>query len=437
MLGCAGLREVPGIAVLDCACAVQDDCRLAILIEPANTFRKDYIATLDGLRACAVLLVLWQHIPNLALPLAIHNLNVWLFGPSTISTWPLQIDWLRDHVFAAGYLGGDVFFVLSGFLITRILLVDRANAVPLGHFLVRRMLRIFPIYYLTLFAVWWVAPRAELPWCAFYLSNFYYLFHAGGVMQHSWSLAVEEHFYLLWPLLVYSARAATIRRLAAWGLVPGALLCATVLAICWREDLRFVLQASQYGTMFRTASLALGALLAFSERWLRQHATRTLGLACAMLVVGTTLRFCLPTTVVGSWIAVLRLISFAFTSTSLVMACIALNQGNSMLAKWLRSVPMRFVGRISYGLYLYHNVVYHWVGLYEPAGDLQQLAVGRLLGTAVGLTFVVATISFYVIEQPCLRWSSRFRRAPGTVLPFSRPSASLQSSIQSAARRSS
>jgi peptidoglycan/LPS O-acetylase OafA/YrhL len=400
-----------GSEMLDCCAAVLDDSGLAIVTETANSYRKDYIATLDGLRASAVLLVLWQHIPNLALPLVAHNCNVWLFGPEAAGTWPLQIDWLRDHVFAAGYLGVDVFFVLSGFLITRILLVDRAQQVPLGHFLMRRVLRIFPIYYLTLAVVWWVAPHAELKWCAFYLSNFYYLFHSGGVMQHSWSLAVEEHFYLLWPLLVYSVSAGTSRRIAAWVLVPGAVLSAVGLAFYWRHDLRFVLQASQYGTMFRMASLSLGALLAFSENWLRHRATRTLGLACAMLAAGTTLRFWLTTEVVGTWIAPLRILSFGFTSTSLVMACIALNQGNSILAKWLRSAPMRFIGRISYGLYLYHNVVYHWIGLYEPAVDLQQLPVAGLLASAVAVTFLVATLSYYGIERPCLRWANRFRRA--------------------------
>jgi peptidoglycan/LPS O-acetylase OafA/YrhL len=373
-------------------------------------YRKDYLATLDGLRACAVLLVLWQHIPNFALPLAVHNWCTTLFGDTFTGTWPLQIDWLRDHVFAAGYLGVDVFFVLSGFLITRILLVDKGRGVPLGHFLVRRMLRIFPIYYLTLVVVWFVEPHPELPWCAFYLSNFYYMTNGGSVMQHSWSLAVEEHFYLLWPIVVYACSSTASRRIAAWGLVPLAMVCAGGLAIGWSDDLRFVGKASQFGTMFRVAPLACGALLAYGETWLRTSPMRTLWLGLTLVLVGTVLRLVCTAELVGSGFAVTRLVSFALASPGLVMACIAASERRGVVGWWLRSPPMRFIGRISYGLYLYHNVVYHWTGLYASPGDLQTLPVTQMIATAVGVTFVLATVSFYVIERPCLKFAARFRR---------------------------
>ena len=372
-------------------------------------FRKDHIGTLDGLRAVAVLLVLWQHIPQFALPLAIENVRRAVFGDALAGDWPLRIDWLRDEVFAAGYLGVDVFFVLSGFLITRILLVDRAGGVPLLHFLMRRLLRIFPIYYLTLLAVWLVRPHAELPWCALYLSNFYYLVAPGGVMQHSWSLAVEEHFYLVWPLLVYSLSRAASRRLAALVLVPGAIASTVVLAIVWRDDLAFVMQASQYGTMFRVSSLASGALLAYHEASLRGGRGRSLWLAGGMLVVASGLRIVLPHLDLGTGVAVARQFTFGLTSVGLVIACIAGRDGNGPIARCLRSAPLRFVGRISYGLYLYHFVVYHWLGVYAPAGDLQQLPVGSLLAGAVGATFAIATLSYYLIERPCLRFAARFR----------------------------
>ena len=378
----------------------------------APRFQKDYIATLDGLRAIAVLLVLWQHIPKFALPLAIHNVCTWMFGEDLSRTWPLEIDWVRNKVFAAGYLGVDMFFVLSGFLITRILLVDKGRGVPLGHFLLRRVLRIFPIYYLTILVVALVSPHDELLWCAFYLSNFYYLFEPGGVMQHSWSLAVEEHFYLLWPLIVYSCSAAMSRRVAALGVIPLAIVSAAVLASVWHDDLRFVMKASQYGTMFRGAALSCGALLAFCERSLRDRPGRTLLLAAIMLTAGTTLRLMLQAQTIGTWVAVVRLFSFGLTSTSLVMACIAANEGNGLGARCLRSSPMRFIGRISYGLYLYHFVIYHWTGLLGGSpGDLRELPVTMLITRAVGVTFLVATVSYYVIERPCLKLAGRFRRS--------------------------
>jgi len=374
-------------------------------------FQKDYIATLDGLRAFAVLLVLWQHIPRFSLPLAVHNIWSAMFGEDLTRTWPLEIDWLRDKVFAAGYLGVDVFFVLSGFLITRILLVDKGRGVPLGHFLVRRFLRIFPIYYLTLLVVWLVEPHAELLWCALYLSNFYYLVGPGSVMQHSWSLAVEEHFYLLWPLVVYACSTAVSRRVAMWGLIPLGIVSAAVLASVWHEDLRFVVKASQYGTMFRAAALACGALLAYCERALRDRPGRTMVIAAVMLAAGTALRMVWTFESMGPWFAVVRLFSFGLTSTSLVMACIAANEGNGVGARLMRSSPLRFIGRISYGIYLYHFVIYHWTGLTGgEVVDLRQLPVIWMITRAVGLTFLVATVSYYVIERPCLKLASRFRR---------------------------
>lgn len=375
-------------------------------------FQKDYIATLDGLRAFAVLFVLWQHIPRYALPLAVNNIWSSVFGQDLTRTWPLELDWLRDKFFGAGYLGVDVFFVLSGFLITRILLVDKGRGVPLGHFLVRRFLRIFPIYYLTLLVVWLVQPHPELAWCAFYLSNFYYLNNAGSVLQHSWSLAVEEHFYLLWPLVVYGSSMFVSRRVAMWGLIPLGIVSSAFVAHVWHDELRFVIKTTQYGTMFRAKALACGALLAYYERGLRARPGRTLGIAAAMVAAGTLLRALWSFETMGTWFAVLRQFRFGLTSTGIVMACIAANERGGVVAWFLRSAPLRFIGRISYGVYLYHFVVYYWTGLVDDQPkDLVQLPVVWMITRAVGLTFVIATVSYYVIERPCLKLAGRFRRS--------------------------
>lgn len=377
---------------------------------PAPRFQKDYIATLDGLRAFAVLLVLWQHIPKFAAPIAANNVWSSLFGADPTRTWPLELDWLRDRVFAAGYLGVDVFFVLSGFLITRILLVDKGKGAPLSHFLVRRFLRIFPIYYLTIAVVWIVDPHPELAWCAVYLSNFYYFGNAGSVLQHSWSLAVEEHFYLLWPIVVYACSTAGSRRVAAWVLIPLGIGSAAVLSALWHDDLRYVIRVSQLGTMFRASALACGALLAFGERSLRDRPGRTVLLALMMLAAGSVVRTVWSFENAGAWFSVLRLAGFGLTSTSLVMLCIAANERPGFGGRLLRSAPLRFVGRISYGVYLYHLVVYHWTGLQGPTpAELMQLPVGWLIARAVGITLLLATVSYFVIERPCLKLAARFR----------------------------
>jgi peptidoglycan/LPS O-acetylase OafA/YrhL len=376
---------------------------------PAQTYQKDYIATLDGLRGVAVLLVLWQHIPAFALPKAIDHWRQTMFGDWLSGYWPLWIDWLRDDVFEAGYLGVDLFFVLSGFLITRILLVDKVRGVLLRYFLARRFLRIFPIYYLTLFVVWIVEPAPELFWCAVYLSNFYYLFGPGGVMQHSWSLAIEEHFYLLWPLVVYSYSKTVSRRCAAWLIVPGALISTTVLAIGWHDNPPFVMKASQYGTMFRMAALALGALIAYFEVPVRSCPRRTVAWALIMVASGQALRCLLPPEFAGSFASVVRLVSYGLISPGLVMACIACNASSGLFGRALRSGLMRFFGRISYGLYLYHFVVYHWVGLCDDPMQQSASSIGVAIGVGVGATVVLAVVSYYVIERPCLRLAGRFR----------------------------
>ena len=145
-----------------------------------------HLPSLDGLRAIAVLLVLWQHVP-------LHTEGYPL--------WLEQARWLVNP----GNLGVELFFALSGFLITRILLAEQRAGHQVRWFLLRRMLRIFPIYYLLLMVMAFWRPADELAWCALYVSNFADVFApAAGPkpLGHTWSLCVEEHFYLLWPLAV-------------------------------------------------------------------------------------------------------------------------------------------------------------------------------------------------------------------------------------------
>jgi peptidoglycan/LPS O-acetylase OafA/YrhL len=177
-----------------------------------------HIPALDGLRGIAVLLVLWAHVPTGSLG-------------TTLETAKLFVK--------PGYLGVDVFFVLSGFLITRILLADREAGVPLSWFWARRFLRIFPIYYLLLAVLWFVERGPEWPWCAGYVSNFYFIFHGdhaseSSSLRHTWSLAIEEHYYLVWPLVVYALRG---RRKLALGAIPLlALALASALVALYLDE---------------------------------------------------------------------------------------------------------------------------------------------------------------------------------------------------------
>src|SRR5262249_43976988 len=156
------------------------------------------LRSLDGLRGIAVILVLWAHLSE-------ENTVGW---GATIKHW-----------LSPGLVGVDIFFVLSGFLITRILIADKARGMPLKNFLIRRFLRIFPIYYLTILLVFLYAPGRYILYCAGYLGNFYFAYHPAHLpLHHTWSLAVEEHFYLLWPFAVYRLSLPAARRATLFGI---------------------------------------------------------------------------------------------------------------------------------------------------------------------------------------------------------------------------
>ncbi len=350
---------------------------------------KDRIPTLDGLRGLAVLLVLWAHLP------------VDLFGPAG-----------RALYFAVqpGYLGVDLFFVLSGFLITRILLADRARGRPLRHFLVRRFARIFPIYYLLILAMWLLDPGSHLAWCAGYLSNFYYAVQrAPSPMEHTWSLAVEEHFYLVWPLAVTWLPVATSRRVALLGILPLAvgLALATAALEPWlpaqADSLIYRI------TWYRILSLGLGALFAFGERELRADPARLWWTAARFLVPALLV---LPTALLVDhrFVGPIMLVGFSLLSSALFLAGLAAHGTGGLPARLLTLPPLRFAGRISYGVYLYHLPILYAFGVQGSApGHPPDLGA---IGSALLASLLVATASFYAIERPLLRLTEAGRRAP-------------------------
>jgi peptidoglycan/LPS O-acetylase OafA/YrhL len=348
--------------------------------------RRDHLVELDGLRGIAVLLVLWTHLEAL-----------------TAHT-PLRF---VDHVLKPGYFGVDIFFVLSGFLITRILLSNKAQDRPIWHFLVRRFLRIFPIYYLTLAVVGLARPGRYLWWYTLYLSNFYLPFtHPTPPMEHTWSLAVEEQFYLLWPWLVYGLPVQKSRAVALWGILPLAVACAVV-----------VLAAKQYlpawhdlparkliymGSMFRAGSLGLGAVFAFHENWLRENAARVRTVSAALFIVALVIRLT-GDLVLQPWGPLANLVGFSALCGAILVAVIGLHGAAVWPARVLRGPVLTFVGRISYGLYLYHFPIYGLFGLlrHQPVNV-------ETAAAAVAVSFVVASLSFYLLEQPILRLKERF-----------------------------
>lgn len=373
--------------------------------------RRPYLPALDGLRALAVLLVLWTHVPR------------------DMPGYPTWLSWLASGI-EPGYLGVDLFFVLSGFLITRILLVERDAGRPLRWFLLRRALRIFPIYYLLLLALAVLRPGPELPWCALYLGNFWLStspLHTP--LRHTWSLCVEEHFYLLWPLLLLVVPRSRLPVVLLAVVLPGAVLAAVTTCAWWPSE--YLPSVLQYGSQYRCLSLAAGGLLALFEvrraaeppavvpgpfvsaasGRVRLAVVAALLLAAAFVVSETHLGILLPTgyaPFAGRYAPVLppqylpaaKLVAFTLACTALLLLT-ADARPDRWPGRLLASAPMRGIGRISYGLYLYHYPIYF--ALLGPAPAASQVAV------AVTASFAVATLSYLLLERPILNYAARFR----------------------------
>lgn len=348
-----------------------------------------YAPQLDGLRAVAVAAVAWS-----------HWLPQWQFGVP----------------FGAGV---HLFFVLSGFLITRILLGLRAapdRGAAIGRFYLRRVLRLCPAFFLVLgLAVWTDVPlaRATWPWHAAYLSNVYI---AGvgqwqGHLSHFWSLAVEEQFYLVWPWLIVVVPPRWL------GPLIGAAVLAGPLAR-WGASLAGLGEAFWALVPGGSAdSLALGAWLALDPWRARVAATPVLArsrLAGGALAIWLSLalaeRLMPLAPALAIWRQVAQGVMFAW-----LVAGAARGFGGPFGA--LLGHPLaRGLGRISYGVYLIHAfapIVVHGAAGWAGAASLVPDGPFARAGLYALVTVLLAAVMWRVVESPILGLKSRvpYRRA--------------------------
>jgi peptidoglycan/LPS O-acetylase OafA/YrhL len=312
-----------------------------------------------------------------------------------------------------GYLGVDAFFVLSGFLITTLLLVehDRTGKVGLGAFWSRRARRLLPALLAMLaFVALYAAVIADATervsirtdalatlgyvanWHAIFSGTDYWaLFRSPSPLEHTWSLAIEEQFYLLWPLLVVAV-AATPKRVL--GLATGLAIASFV----WMQFLYDPASPSRvyYGTDTRLVSILIGAglaALAIMRGPVRHAATRA-ALEVAAWVALVVL-FYAWTAINGS---ATRLYRGGLLLTAIAVAVViaaAVHPRPGLVNRLLSFRPLCALGLISYGVYLWHWPVYVWL-------DEQRTDLGgwTLVAVRVAVTVVVATLSFFLLEQP-------------------------------------
>ncbi len=321
--------------------------------------------------------------------------------------------------FNGGFLGVDTFFVLSGYLITSLLLTEwgRTRTLDLIAFWARRAKRLLPALFLVLIAIGiWsnleASPvrlgsiRADMLWTLFYGANWHFirsgqsyfdLFSEASPLRHAWSLAIEEQFYLFWPLITFAAMRlgrGRPRVLAAVCVVGIAASCAVmVLAYDSSDPSR-----AYYGTDARASQLLVGALLAILlTRWSPSTSTQRRGVQALGLVgAAFTLWAFTSTTDTDTWLYHGGFLLFAVATAFMIVAIV--QPTTSPVGRVLSIRPVRWVGMISYGLYLWHWPIQ--VAISEPRTGLSGwgLALVRL-----ALTFGIATASYYVVERPIRR----------------------------------
>lgn len=339
---------------------------------------------------------------------------------------------LIEHFVPSGFLrslspggaGVTLFFVLSGFLITRILISYRGVSIRIAarQFYWRRFLRLSPPLYLAItFAVlfgfgsirryWWVH--------ALYLTNFQ-IAMAGqwlGSGDHFWSLCTEEQFYLLWVFIVLLTSQESLFIY---------ILISFFVTLIFRSYVYFSNDSSLITVLLpgNLASMAAGALLitafmsesykwiwmaAASKRWLIATAT-------VFLLVSFSIRFMeMPRAIFYPFIA---------SAFSACLVAAAANGNADPWLDWLSWKPVRYVGRISYGIYVYHMFL---PPLVSTIPSLQWVGNGGLIGSValIGLSVGIAHLSWIFIESPILRYKNRFplaRSASAAMLNPANPS---------------
>ena len=373
---------------------------------PKLDFRKR-IPALDGLRGIAILGVFFYHYARGA-------------GNHTDSTAVRAI----ATIFGFGWTGVDLFFVLSGFLITGILYDTLEDSGYFKTFYVRRALRIFPLYYLLIVVFLLLTPVLGIHWRPAHLFFLFYLGYPAALLwpslvqvsskvaiTHLWSLSVEEQFYLVWPWVIARLRnPATILRACALVAISALLLrtaiCATgPLNVTWAYTF----------LLCRMDTIATGAAIAILVRGSWRERLEKWAPLVFIVGVGTLISVCVFRRTVDHDDRVIATIGFSFLAImygSLVVMCVG---GVRWVGHLFSLSVLRMFGKYSYGLYLVHfplTVVLGPLKIYFVS-----LTHSYLIGSSIHLAFnlavnlSIAVASFQLFESPIMRLKHRFRYA--------------------------
>ena len=293
-----------------------------------------------------------------------------------------------------GAFGVDIFFALSGLLITTLLLreAQKEGSIRLRHFYIRRAFRILPpllVFLAVAVALRRIQPGWELLSSVFLFRNYLPESLGGHASAHLWSLSIEEHFYLLWPALLAFVAIRKGPRFVAYLAITAGLWRiadqANGFTARWLGDLQ-----PHFRTDLRLDSLLWGCFAAFllndpkTREWLRQRVSGVwfgglLSAAVACMVIYSYLA--------GLWLAMLLPILLVLT----------LLHPEWLVSRFLDLSPVRFVGRISYSLYL-------WQQLFLVPGWIPGDSAMSRFPLNLAFTFGLATLSYFVVEKPCISY---------------------------------
>lgn len=370
--------------------------------------------TLDGVRGLAILMVI------------AHNVQMYdhpgMTGAGKAFQWVLNFGWV----------GVTLFFALSGFLITQILLSSVGTSGALPRFIARRTLRIFPLYYATLLVVlWWLPAIGQQPaqfrwdtehsfWLWAYLSNWVVPFHMDQVgLSHFWSLAVEEQFYLIWPLVVLALK--TPRRV-----LQASLLLALVSLACraYLAGSAHGQEINYYWTICRMDGLALGAAAAACwqdediSAWIATHQTGLLiGLTAFIAVSGIVTKGFARTSSIGqTW--GYSVLAFTFAALVYGAAKLATTSGSGqplamrLVRRQLTHPALTRIGRYSYAMYVFHKPMHDLFSQrllkalkIAPAGHMAYASIHVLMVALV--SYAMAWLSYHLFERHFLALKSK------------------------------
>lgn len=362
------------------------------------------IPGLDGLRAVAVVLVF-----------LLHTVPAWIQG---------------------GYIGVDIFFVLSGYLITMLLMreLTETNSINFRRFYLRRSARLFPALIEILIVAALVLPfLPRHPPVIYTVSDIFYSatytmdFHLaageyGGYLGHTWSLAIEEQYYLIWPLVLI-----VLFKTLPPGKAPIVIVCLALLSLI--EGILLLAWGYQpdrvyFGVDTRALALFTGSALAFfpENGDFGKRLGHLWGVPVAVIAV------------VAVWLgryALLRAVGgYGLIALMAAWLIVALRSG-SRLTAFLCWRPMAYIGRISYGLYLWHLFI---LGLSTAFAIRFPMPMGQFLFVLTA-SLVVSALSYHFVERPILRMAHLARREAPAGLPGTPPGALLEPVEAVGARR--